>query len=293
MLGALTALALLPTSRATAQEIADANCPGPSDIAIHGPQIAGTFTAQNTGNLTRAEIFVLKDAGSAGDYVLAVHTVDSAGVPTGTELASVTIPNVSVPAGTETMLQGVFPAPADVTAGTPYAIVASRGADVTVRTRTGNPCPGALYFRSSTSDPFAPVGACCTDHDLVFAVFVTPSSDTPSSGTPPSGMPSGTQLTCRGKQATISGTPGDDWLTGTAARDIIAASDGADRIKGLAGNDLICAGRGKDTAKGGTGKDKLLGQRGKDRLFGQGGSDVCAGGKKPDIARGCEVEKSI
>jgi Ca2+-binding RTX toxin-like protein len=126
--------------------------------------------------------------------------------------------------------------------------------------------------------------------------------------------------TCRGQNATITGTERDDVLTGTEGRDVIAAFGGDDQISGLGGNDLICGDAGDDNVSGGTGKDKLSGQQGKDLLRGQRGKDVlrgqagkdklrggggkdklrggkgkdvCNGGKKDDSAKNCEVEKSI
>jgi hypothetical protein len=79
--------------------------------------------------------------------------------------------------------------------------------------------------------------------------------------------------TCKGKPATIVGTPGNDGLKGTSGKDVIAGLGGNDKLSGLAGNDLICGGAGKDTLKGGGGKDTLLGQKGKDVLKGGPGKD--------------------
>ena len=98
---------------------------------------------------------------------------------------------------------------------------------------------------------------------------------------------------CKGKTATIIGTPQADVLTGTESPDVIAALEGNDRASGLAGNDIICGGKGRDKLKGGKGKDKLLGQNGKDTLKGGGARDFCKGGKGNDSASGCETERSI
>jgi uncharacterized delta-60 repeat protein len=100
---------------------------------------------------------------------------------------------------------------------------------------------------------------------------------------------------CKGKPATVVGTPGRDRLKGTARRDVIAALAGNDSVRGLAGNDLVCAGAGKDLVKAGAGKDLVLGGSGRDRLFGQGGKDrllgekgrdTLVGGKGRDVLRG-------
>ena len=101
--------------------------------------------------------------------------------------------------------------------------------------------------------------------------------------------------TCKGRPATVVGTPGRDRLKGTARRDVIAALAGNDDVRGLAGNDLVCAGAGKDVVKAGAGKDLVLGGSGRDRLFGQGGRDrllgekgrdTLLGGKGRDVLRG-------
>jgi CSLREA domain-containing protein len=108
-------------------------------------------------------------------------------------------------------------------------------------------------------------------------------------------------VTCKGKAATITGTPGNDVLVGTAARDIVAALAGKDKVKTKGGKDLVCAGKGKDRVNGGGKNDKLLGQGGNDRLKGAGGNDKLRGGKGKDRCNGgpgidkgnCEVEINI
>ncbi len=84
--------------------------------------------------------------------------------------------------------------------------------------------------------------------------------------------------TCRGKAATIVGTPGNDVLRGTRRADVIVALGGRDRIIAGRGNDTICAGPGNDTVLAGLGRDVVLGQGGRDRLRGQRGRDVLIGG---------------
>jgi CSLREA domain-containing protein len=108
-------------------------------------------------------------------------------------------------------------------------------------------------------------------------------------------------VTCKGKAATIVGTPGNDVLVGTAARDIVSALAGKDKVKTKGGKDLVCAGKGKDRVRGGGGNDKLLGQGGNDRLKGAGGNDKLRGGKGKDRCNGgpgtdkgsCEIETNI
>ncbi|MGE5745993.1 MAG: calcium-binding protein, partial [Solirubrobacterales bacterium] len=158
---------------------------------------------------------------------------------------------------------------------------------------------GTVYRLEPTSGPFP-----CMPQNL------------PAAAVPPALAPP----TCKGKPATILGTPGNDVRSGTPGRDVMLGLEGRDRLFGLGGNDVICGAKGKDTLKGGPGndflggqkgddnllgnkgKDKLSGKKGRDRLKGGGGKDtlkggggrdVCIGGKANDSASKCEVEKSI
>jgi Ca2+-binding RTX toxin-like protein len=89
---------------------------------------------------------------------------------------------------------------------------------------------------------------------------------------------------CGGLKATKTGTAGPNVINGTPRKDVIAGLGGKDRIRGRAGNDVLC---------GGGGRDKLIGGGGRDRLLGQAGKDICKGGPKRDVARKCEVKRSI
>jgi len=94
------------------------------------------------------------------------------------------------------------------------------------------------------------------------------------------------QAKCRGKVATIVGTPGNDMIKGTPGRDIIAGLGGNDVILGAGGNDLICGGAGNDRINGGNGNDVILGQRGWDTMLGAAGADQLIGGPGRDVANG-------
>jgi len=104
---------------------------------------------------------------------------------------------------------------------------------------------------------------------------------------------------CRGRQATLVGTPGDDRgqrkLVGTRRRDVIVGGAGNDVIVGRGGNDIVCAGGGGDRVRGGRGKDalfgrggrdRLAGHAGRDRLWGRRGRDSLLGGAGPDRLKG-------
>ncbi len=107
---------------------------------------------------------------------------------------------------------------------------------------------------------------------------------------------------CKGKAATLTGTPGNDNLTGTGGAEVIAALGGKDKVRSRGGKDLVCAGGGNDAANGGGGKDKLFGEGGKDKLKGGGDDDTlnggksqdqCAGGSGTDKAAKCETERGV
>lgn len=103
---------------------------------------------------------------------------------------------------------------------------------------------------------------------------------------PPQGMPPAVSelpptvesRQCRGRDATLVGTPGDDALSGTDRRDVIVARGGDDRIRARGGKDVVCGADGADRIRGGKGRDVLVGGAGPDRLFGGPGRDRLIGG---------------
>jgi hypothetical protein len=101
--------------------------------------------------------------------------------------------------------------------------------------------------------------------------FLTPSADFASQ---PDWQP--IPVKCGSKRATQVGTAGRDTLVGTPQRDVLAGLGGSDVLKGKGRNDVLC---------GGDGPDRLI--------AGAGRRDRCIGGKAPDLARRCEVERSI
>lgn len=153
---------------------ADATCPGPPDGV--GGQVSGdsrlaqTFTALRTGRLVRAEIPIVKFAGSLADYILQLANVDAFGVPSNEVLAVTSIANVDVPDG-ESTIALTFANAAVVEEGTQYALVLTRpGSDNLIwQNRFGDLCPGRTFVSPNTTDPFAPVSA---DADFLFTTFV-------------------------------------------------------------------------------------------------------------------------
>ena len=164
---------LLAAGPAPAQDLLDANCPGPPNTSVDpdpGDRDVQTFTAQRTGSLVRGETEISK-LGGAADWVMQIVTTDGSGIPTNNVLASTTIPNASVPDGDSTIV-GSFTSPASVVAGQQFGLLITRpGESYTLRDRSDNPCPGQEFF-SASGGPFMaePI------FDFVFAVFVKPSN---------------------------------------------------------------------------------------------------------------------
>jgi Sulfatase/RTX calcium-binding nonapeptide repeat (4 copies) len=91
---------------------------------------------------------------------------------------------------------------------------------------------------------------------------------------------------CRGRMATLTGSPGSDNLVGTRGKDVIAALGGDDTILALAGRDLVCAGGGGDFVGAGSAADRVFGNAGLDVLLGRGGSDLLKGSRGNDVLMG-------
>ncbi len=109
---------------------------------------------------------------------------------------------------------------------------------------------------------------------------------TPGAGGGGGGGGGGDTVSCEGRPATITGTPGSDDIEGTPGPDVIAARGGDDDIEGRAGDDLICAGRGDDRMDGGRGVDRIFGHRGADAMRGGADDDRLKAGTGDDRVRG-------
>ncbi|MGH8952790.1 MAG: choice-of-anchor Q domain-containing protein [Acidimicrobiia bacterium] len=91
---------------------------------------------------------------------------------------------------------------------------------------------------------------------------------------------------CRGRLATIVGTPGDDVLNGTSPNDVIVGRGGNDIINGGSGNDVICSGDGNDTIDGGSGNDTIDAGSGNNHIDGGSGNEAIFSGAGDDIIDG-------
>jgi hypothetical protein len=98
-------------------------------------------------------------------------------------LASLTVSNATIPVSND-ITAHFSPAP-QVSAGTEYAVSVSHpGSDSSgVETVTGDPCAGDLFFGGPAPQTFFPEGS---DHEMVFAAFVTPPPAPPAVATPSS-----------------------------------------------------------------------------------------------------------
>jgi hypothetical protein len=195
---------LAATSAASAQAIPDASCTSPSAGVLGQPgsnRGAQTFTAQNTGALTSAQVEIDK-IGGAGDWNLSINAVDGLGTPTNAVLAATTVPDASVPDGVGT-LTGDFASPAAVTAGQQYALVFARPASDTLRIRYSvvNACPGFGYLSPSQTDAFYALCGGPNDCDLVFSVSVEPPEPTSVPPTLSTGMRANALKKCRKKRS--------------------------------------------------------------------------------------------
>src|SRR5262245_13191561 len=139
----------------------DATCAG-AKVSAGGSRdgnvrVAQTFTALSSGLLVTAEVPIMKQAESVGDYVLRLSPLDS-GFPTNMVLAEAVVANTSVPIGGR---EGVpvtftFGTPASVAAGTQYALVLTRPAGDLLAWRGDleNPCTGRSFSSSNQTEPF-------------------------------------------------------------------------------------------------------------------------------------------
>jgi hypothetical protein len=159
-----------------------------------------------------------------------------------------------------------------------------------------NTTNGGSYAPESPN-AYAEVVICKNGLDVQHAATPTtaPSPTCPPAPASPPAYTPPPPAYCGGMVATRVGTSKDDVLYGTAGADVIVAGDGNDVVYGLGGNDIICGGAGNDILKGGAGKkDRLFGEDGTDRLIGGAGTrDFCKGGAGSDVARKCEIRRSI
>ena len=237
---------------------------------------AQTFTAGRAGALDQVDLML--EPVCSGSAILEIKEVDPAGAPTDIVLATESlVPDDDV---VDETFDSVFLAsPADVVAGTQYAIALSTPSCFRAyRSSSDVYATGAAFNRTfPASGPIGPwVQVAGTD--FAFRTYV---ADPP----PRSSQAPVDQITCNGQVATIVGTDGAEKLRGTTGDDVIAGLGGEDVVRGGSGDDLLCGGRGDDHVRGG---------RGKDSLRGGSGDDLCdGGGGTGDSAKSCQRTRQI
>jgi hypothetical protein len=182
--------ALFAAGPAQAAQVADAKCDGGSNTSFsRAGQVswAQTFTAQNTGPLTKARF----RAGTFGDheFEVSIYNATAGGAPTtslGTE--AIGLPHQSqypIEDPSAGAVDVAFDPPVQVTAGQPYALVVKKvsGSGFALVGAYGDPCAGAAFYDDGSDGTWTPAvftPGDGTPGDLVFAVFVgTPDNPPP------------------------------------------------------------------------------------------------------------------
>jgi hypothetical protein len=153
----------------------DATCPGPNDSGLGSTdgntRLAQTFTALASGALVSAQLPLVKQAGTDGEYLLRLSAVDDSGIPTNDVLAETSVSNLSVPIG-PSIVTFTFANPAAVTTGTQYALVLTRPGSTHLQWdgHLGDTCAGRGFVSTDQSAPFEEG---IEGLDLIFTTFVS------------------------------------------------------------------------------------------------------------------------
>jgi hypothetical protein len=194
----VTGAALLPASAdAGTLDQQQTDTSGPSPGYVVGPvsgasSSAETFTAGLSGGLDQVDMFLdcFVCSNTVGVTVQITNAVG--GAPGTTVLATASIPAVSVGPAPGSFISVAFGSPANVQAGTQYAIVAYTSGSDTYRWRgaAGTPYSGGQGFSSGSSPPGAWLAASKT---FAFKTYVVP--------TPTASGPTGTSVSPTGQRA--------------------------------------------------------------------------------------------
>jgi len=153
---------------------ADATCAGPGNSGLDSTdgnsRLAQTFTAITSGPLTRAELAIVKQPGTNGEYIVRMSPVDGSGVPANEVLAATSLSNLSVPDGAS-IAAFTFASPASAVAGATYGLVLTRPGSSHLQWDgvISGSCPGRSFVSTDQSAPF---GAGVDGIDLIFTTFV-------------------------------------------------------------------------------------------------------------------------
>jgi hypothetical protein len=133
--------------------------------------LAQTFVALASGALVSAQLPLVKQPGTAGEYLLRLGPVDGSGLPTNDVLAETSVSNLSVPTGSSTVTF-TFANPAAVAAGTQYALILTRPGSTHLQWdgHLGDTCAGRGFVSTDQAAPFAEE---IEGLDLIFTTFVS------------------------------------------------------------------------------------------------------------------------
>jgi hypothetical protein len=158
-------------------EVPDAKCEGPSNSTIGDYRVAQPFTALNTGHLVRFQA-VARNVAAPSSWTVQIDAIDGSGKPANAPLAETTIPvGTTPPTGGPLQVEGSFPTPALVTAGTTYALViapSTPGIGNLPMATDGDRCPGQAYGDDAANPGTWPFSYAALGLDLIFATFVEP-----------------------------------------------------------------------------------------------------------------------
>jgi hypothetical protein len=132
---------------------ADASCivTNPAGNGAGAAQVAQTFAAIRTGQLTSASI-QLRVNGAGMDFDIEIWTVDENDLPD-TFIAGTVITNVPATGFPgPRQLTATFPSPAPVVSGTRYAIVITKGDNADFNVSSTNPCTDGRYLSRGELD---------------------------------------------------------------------------------------------------------------------------------------------
>jgi hypothetical protein len=152
----------------------DASCSGPASISFKREsgtaRFAQTFTAIASGLLIKAELDLVKNTDSDGDYHLRLSPVDGEGFPSNDVLAESVVANADVPVGFRTV-SFAFADPPPVAAGQVYALVLTRpGGQLQWDGNLNNPCAGRAFVSEDQTASFTEVDV--ADSDFIITTFI-------------------------------------------------------------------------------------------------------------------------
>jgi len=169
----LSSAALLPVSPALAQTpVASCDVAGDGGYTVGSVELAQTFSVPSATTVDAVAL----DLGNpfpatTGDFVVQLFLADGTG-PTGPALATGTLPVDAIPdGGVNRVTIALSPAVA-LTAGQQYALVVTKTGtgDAVWWGRIDDPCPGQVFFRFSSADPWGPSAT----QDQIFVLFAAP-----------------------------------------------------------------------------------------------------------------------